>query len=145
MTKAIVLLLAILSPRPLLAQQASPGALPSAPGSAQDASGNYQVGGGVTAPTVIFAAEPEYSEAARKKKIKGNCMVGLVVDVTGHATQVHVVRSIAEGQAQNLQADARSLDEKALEAVRQYRFKAATLDGRPVPVTLTVAVNFQIF
>lgn len=38
-----------------------------------------------------------------------------------------------------------SLDPKAVEAVRQYRFEPGTFDGKPVPVELNVEVNFQIF
>jgi len=47
---------------------------------------------------------------------------------------VHVVRGVGMG-----------LDEKAVGAVRQYKFKPATKDGKPVKVELTVDVNFQIF
>ncbi len=140
-----LLLVSLLSLPAFGRQPGQSATLPSTPGPARDADGNYQVGGGVTAPRLIFAPEPEFSEAARKKKIRGNCIVGLVVYATGHVKQAHVVRSIAEDQSHDLQDTARSLDGKALEAVRQYRFEPVTLGRKPVPITMTIEVNFQIF
>jgi len=60
--------------------------------------------------------------------------VYLIVDEKGMPTHVRVVRGVGMG-----------LDEKAVEAVRQYRFKPGTKDGKPVPVDLYIDVNFQIF
>jgi len=60
--------------------------------------------------------------------------VYLVVDVNGNPTHVRIARPIGMG-----------LDEKALEAVRQYKFKPAMNNGKPVPVDLYIDVNFQIF
>ncbi|MDE1155721.1 MAG: energy transducer TonB [Acidobacteriaceae bacterium] len=61
-------------------------------------------------------------------------MVYLVVDEHGNPTHVRVVRDIGMG-----------LGQKAVEAVRQYKFKPALENGKPVPVEMTVEVNFQIF
>ncbi len=110
-----------------------------------DLAGRYHVGDGVSAPTVIFSAEPEFSEKARKAKLRGDCALSLTVDVDGFPKNVTVVRSIAEGQPEKRRLAAISLDEKAIEAVKQYRFKPAMLDGRPVPVEVQINVNFQIF
>lgn len=96
--------------------------------------GVYNVGGDVSAPQLIYQVEPEFSEEARKARFQGNVVVGLIVDASGHPTHVHVLRPVGLG-----------LDEKALAAVEQYRFKPATKGGRPVPVQLNVEVNFQIF
>ncbi len=96
--------------------------------------GLRRIGGGVSAPLVLFAPEPEFSEEARKAKAAGNVLVYLQVDAQGRPTHVHVLRGIGLG-----------LDEKAVEAVRQYKFKPALEDGRPVPVEMNVEVNFQIF
>ncbi len=103
------------------------------------ASGNMggglrRIGGGVSAPVVLFAPEPEFSEEARKAKAAGNVLVYLQVDAQGRPTHVHVLRGIGLG-----------LDEKAVEAVRQYKFRPALEDGKPVPVEMNVEVNFQIF
>lgn len=101
--------------------------------------GNYgggvkQIGGGVSGPVPIYTVEPEFSEEARKAKTAGNVLVSLVVDAKGLPQNVHVLRGVGMG-----------LDEKAIEAVKQYRFKPAMEAGKPVAVYLNVEVNFQIF
>jgi protein TonB len=105
------------------------------PGSGGNTGGGvYRIGGGVSAPVLIYQPEPEFSEEARKAKVAGDVIVAIVVDAHGRAQRVHVVRGIGMG-----------LDERAVEAVRQYRFKPAMKDGRPVDVEMNVDVNFQIF
>jgi protein TonB len=96
--------------------------------------GAYRVGGGVSAPIPISMPDPEFSEEARKAKVQGNVLVYLWVDQQGRPTHVRVIRGIGMG-----------LDEKAMEAVRQYKFKPAMKDGKPVTVEMNVEVNFQIF
>lgn len=91
------------------------------------------IGGGVTAPRVIHVAHPEFSEEAREDKFSGVVVVGLIVGTDGKPEQVRVLRGVGHG-----------LDEKALEAVRQYRFQPAMENGKPVPVRVNVQVNFQI-
>ena len=98
------------------------------------APGTERIGNGVSAPIVVSAPEPEFSKEARGKKISGNVMVHLVVDENGLPQNVTVVRGIGYG-----------LDEKAVEAVGQYRFKPAMKEGKPVKVEMNVAVNFQLF
>ena len=97
-------------------------------------SGLYHVGGGVSAPTVIYAPEAEFSDEARRAKHEGECVVSLIVDAQGNPQRVQVVRHLGMG-----------LDEKALEAVRQYKFKPAMLQGKPVPVEMDVVVDFRIY
>ena len=96
--------------------------------------GPKQIGGGVSAPILIYEVEPEFSEEARKAKVAGNVLVNLWVDEKGNPTHVHVIRGIGMG-----------LDEKALAAVKMYRFKPAMENGKPVMVEMNVAVTFQIF
>lgn len=101
--------------------------------------GNYggglrKIGGGVSMPVVIHSVEPEFSEEARKAKFQGEVTVELIVDVNGVPQNVRVVRGVGMG-----------LDERAVEAAKQYRFKPAMENGKPVPVALDIAVNFQIF
>jgi protein TonB len=83
---------------------------------------------------VLSAVDPEYSDEARRSKYTGIVVVALVVDPSGMPQRVHVVRHLGMG-----------LDEKAIEAVRQYRFKPAEYQGRPVPVEVNIEVNFQIY
>ncbi len=96
--------------------------------------GPYHVGGGVSAPQLVFAPDPEFSDEARRAKYQGVCVVSLIVDAQGNPQRVQVVRHLGMG-----------LDEKAVEAVRQYKFKPATLQGKPVPVEVNIEVNFRIY
>jgi protein TonB len=105
------------------------------PGSGGNIGGGvYQVGGSVRPPIVTYQVDPEFSEEARKAKFSGNVVVSLIVGADGKPRNVHVLRGVGMG-----------LDEKAVEAVQQYRFKPATQNGKPVSVYLNVEVNFQIF
>ena len=101
--------------------------------------GNYgggirKIGGGVSSPVVIYQVDPEFSEEARKAKFMGVVLVNLIVDSRGMPQNVHVLRGVGMG-----------LDGKAVDAVKQYRFKPAMEAGKPVPVELNVEVSFQIF
>jgi len=113
-----------------------------------DASGKYHVGDGVTAPKLIYSDEPQFSEKARKQKIAGSCVLSMAVGTDGKVSDVHVVTSIADSlnkPDKKDRAGALSLDEKAVEAVQQYRFEPAIFQGKPVPVDLKVGVSFQVF
>ncbi len=96
--------------------------------------GIYHVGGGVAAPQLIFAPDPEFSDEARRAKFQGVCVVSLVVDTHGNPQRVQVLRHLGMG-----------LDQKAVDAVKQYRFKPATLQGKPVPVEVNIEVTFRIY
>jgi protein TonB len=96
--------------------------------------GLRRIGGGVSAPEVLFQPEPEFSEEARKAKVAGNVLVYLIVDTNGNPKNVHVIRGIGMG-----------LDEKAMDAVRKYKFRPAMENGKAVPVEMQIEVNFQIF
>ena len=89
---------------------------------------------GQTPPAVLHSADPEYSDEARRAKIKGVVIVSLLVDADGLPTDIRVVRSLGHG-----------LDEKAIECVSKYRFRPAQKDGRPVPTRINIEVNFQLF
>ena len=104
------------------------------PGSGGNTGGGVMhIGGGVSRPVVLYQVEPEFSEEARKAKFSGNVEVYIWVDTDGRPSHIRVVRGVGMG-----------LDEKAVEAVRQYRFKPAMKDGKPVQVDLYIDVNFQI-
>jgi len=95
--------------------------------------GVYRVGGGVTAPTLLSKVEPEYSEEARKAKYQGTVTLYIQVDPTGKAINMRVLHSLGLG-----------LDEKAMEAVKKWRFKPGTKDGKPVTVEAQIEVNFRL-
>jgi protein TonB len=90
--------------------------------------------GGIRAPVLIHSVEPEFSEQARKSKFSGNVQVYLWVDELGNPSHIRVIRGVGMG-----------LDEKAVEAVRQYKFKPAMQNGKPVKVDMYIDVDFRIF
>jgi TonB family protein len=97
--------------------------------------GLYRVGGGVSAPVPLNNVEAEFSDEARRAKYQGVCLISLIVDAQGNPQNPRVIRALGMG-----------LDEKALEAVRKYKFKPAMKDGKtPVPVMITVEVNFRLY
>jgi protein TonB len=105
------------------------------PGSGGNTGGGpRRIGSGVSAPVLIFSVEPEFSEEARRAKAAGNVLVNLWVDEKGNPMHVHAIRGIGLG-----------LDEKAVAAVKLYKFKPAMENGKPVTVEMNVEVNFQIF
>lgn len=95
--------------------------------------GAFRIGGGVSAPTVIYQVEPEYSEEARKAKYAGKVMLAIVVDEEGLPRDIRVVRGVGLG-----------LDEKAIEAVSKWRFNPGMKEGKPVPVQATIEVTFRL-
>ncbi len=96
--------------------------------------GAYRVGGGVTAPRAIYSPDPEFSEEARKAKYQGTVVLWVVVGVNGRAGEIRVAQSLGMG-----------LDEKAIEAVKTWRFEPARMNGQPVPVQVQVQVNFRLY
>ncbi|MGB8014093.1 MAG: energy transducer TonB [Terriglobales bacterium] len=96
--------------------------------------GVFHVGGGVSAPKVIYQPDPEYSEEARKAKFQGTCVLWLVVGPDGKPRDIRVSRTLGLG-----------LDEKAMEAVKNWRFEPAYKDGKPVAVSINVEVSFRLY
>jgi protein TonB len=96
--------------------------------------GIFRVGGGVSAPRALFAPDPEYSEEARKAKYQGVVVLWLIVGPDGRPRDMKVARSLGMG-----------LDQKAIEAVRQWKFEPAMKDGKPVAVQINVEVNFRLY
>jgi len=96
--------------------------------------GAYRVGGGVSAPKALYAPDPEYSEEARKAKYQGTVVLWLVVDANGRPQQIRIQRALGMG-----------LDEKAIEAVKMWKFEPARKDGQPVPVMINVNVTFRLY
>ena len=96
--------------------------------------GVFRVGGGVSAPRAISTPDPEYSEEARKSKYQGVVVLWLIVDQNGKPRDIRVARSLGMG-----------LDQKAVEAVKNWKFEPAMKDGRPVAVQINVEVNFRLY
>jgi len=105
------------------------------PGEGMGAGGGvFRVGKGTSAPRPIYDPEPEFSEEARKAKYQGVCTLEVVVDATGRPTNIRVVGSLGMG-----------LDEKAIEAVKTWRFEPAMRDGHPVAVAVNLEVDFHLY
>ena len=108
--------------------------LGSGPGSGGGYGGGVMsVGGGVSAPMVIHSVEPEFTPEARAAGFQGSVQIELIVDSQGNPQNVHVIRHLGMG-----------LDQKAEQAVRQYRFKPAMYQGHPVAVQLIIDVAFHL-
>ena len=88
----------------------------------------------VVPPVPILTPAAQFTEEARERHIDGLVLVQVLISETGRMRKVRVVKSLGYG-----------LDEVAAKAVSQYVFKPATLDGIPVPVLMTVTVNFRLF
>jgi len=86
-----------------------------------------------TPPKVIHQAEPEYTQEALRAKLEGVVVVSALAGVDGILSEIRVVRGLDKG-----------LDEKAVECVRQWRFKPGTSHGEPVPAKVTIEVTFRL-
>jgi len=88
----------------------------------------------IKAPVPIISPEAVFSDAARKARYEGICVVSLIVDKYGMPQDIKVVKKLDYG-----------LDQKAMDAVMGYRFKPAMKDGEPVAVMIFVEVNFRLY
>ena len=93
----------------------------------------YRVGGDVKAPVVINRVEPVYPEEARKARIMGIVIVEAIIDQNGVVKDVEVLKPLPFG-----------LDQAAVDAVKQWTFKPATLNGQPVAVRFNLTINFRL-
>jgi TonB family protein len=90
--------------------------------------------GGVGYPSCLYCPEPQYSEDARKAKFQGIVVLQVIIQPDGHATNIQVVKGAGLG-----------LDEKAIEAVKMWRFKPAVgPNGTPVATITPIEVNFRL-
>ena len=95
--------------------------------------GVFRAGSGVTMPQVLLKVDPEYSEQARKAKYQGTVVLSLVVQSDGSVRDIKVVEPLGLG-----------LDEKAIEAVKQWRFRPGMKSGQPVNVAAIIEVTFRL-
>ncbi len=119
-------------PAPVAVPAASPApaATPVAPAAPAD---GYRIGGGVSAPVVIYKTEPVYPDGAREAKYQGEVWISTVIDENGNPTNFKVTQALGMG-----------LDEAAIEALHQWKFKPGMKDGKPVAVQATISVMFKL-
>ena len=95
--------------------------------------GPYQPGAGIDPPTLVREVRPTYTDAARRQAIEGDVVLEIVVRSDGSVGNVRVRSTLGGG-----------LEQKAIEAVRQWRFTPAKRKGVPVDVVVEVAVEFKL-
>lgn len=86
----------------------------------------------MTGLAVLHRVEPQYPDLARRARVQGAVVLLMTVDELGLPTQVQVV----EGPL--------VLQEVAMRAARQWRFEPARLEGRPVPASFRLTLNFSL-
>jgi TonB family protein len=90
---------------------------------------------GYSYPACLYCPQPQYSAAAVRAKIAGTLILSVVIGAGGTAQRISVQRALPCG-----------LDRQAIEAVKGWRFKAATdPDGKPAAVIQTIDVTFHLF
>ena len=94
----------------------------------------FRVGSGMTAPRVVYQPDPEYSEDAWKAKYQGVVILTGTVGPEGNFDNLCVEQPLGFG-----------LDEKAMAAVKAWKFEPATKDGQTVPVRISVEVTFRLY
>ncbi|MDQ3068197.1 MAG: energy transducer TonB [Acidobacteriota bacterium] len=106
-------------------------------GAAVQAQGQVYKGGdpGVTSPEVVRETKPRYTATAMRERISGSVQLQAVVDTRGTPTHVTVVTSLDTVYG---------LDTSAVDALKQWRFKPAMRDGKPVPYQVTVELTFTL-
>jgi protein TonB len=95
--------------------------------------GVMSVGGGVSAPEVIHSVDPQFTDEARRTNQQGTVAIQLIVDSQGNPQDARVVRHLGMG-----------LDQKAIDAVHQYKFRPAMYQGHPVAVQMVIEVEFRL-
>ena len=95
--------------------------------------GPYRPGSGITAPSILHEVKPDYTEEARRRSLSGDVVLEIVVRADGRVGAVRILQGLGSG-----------LDQRAVEAVRQWRFSPARRFGTPVDVLVEVAVEFRL-
>src|SRR5664279_5161280 len=108
-----------------------PGAGPGRDGGIASGQSGFQ--GSLTEPVLLWKAEPEYSEEARKAKLQGSVLMRVEIDTRGQVQNMVVAQGLGLG-----------LDERAMDAVRKWKFRAGMRNGRPVITSALIQVTFRL-
>jgi TonB family protein len=95
--------------------------------------GPYRPGSGISPPRLLREVKAEYTDEARRRGITGDVVLEIVVTRDGLVGDVKILQGLGLG-----------LDQRAIEAVRQWRFDPSRLRGAPVDVIVEVAVEFTL-
>jgi protein TonB len=91
-----------------------------------------RVSSGIKPPTRIKDVAPDYPDIARRARVQGVVILEAIIGVDGRVQQARVLRSVP------------LLDQAAINAVQSWEYTPTLLDGRPVPIIMTVTVNFRL-
>jgi periplasmic protein TonB len=98
--------------------------------------GAYQPGNGITTPVLLRQVEPKYTSDAMRSKVQGTVELQAIVLPDGHVGDVRVVKSLDRTTG---------LDDEAMKAARLWLFEPGkNRDGKPVPVVITIAMDFRL-
>jgi len=89
---------------------------------------------GVTVPSGVYMPTPDYTDPARIAKFQGSLIVLVTVSEEGRAEDLKVLQGLPFG-----------LNQHALNTVRTWKFRPATLDGKTVPVQVPIEVTFRLY
>jgi TonB family protein len=95
--------------------------------------GPYRPGSGITPPSLLREVKPDYTDEARRRGTEGDVVLEIVVRRDGSVGEITIVQGLGSG-----------LDQRAVSAVRQWRFSPARRHGTPVDVVVEVAVEFKL-
>lgn len=93
----------------------------------------YEVGGDVKPPRVLHRVMPEFTEKSREQHIEGSVVLVTVVTSKGEAHQIRVQKSLDK-----------DLDQKAIEALRQWQFQPGEKDNKPVATRVSIEIRFNV-
>jgi protein TonB len=111
----------------------APAPPPPPPPAPEPPAGPLRVGGDVKAPVVVSRVEPTYTDSARKARVTGTVVVEAIIDKNGNVDHVKVVKGLPAG-----------LGDQAEAAVRRWKFKPGTLNGRAVDTIFNLTVTFKL-
>jgi protein TonB len=87
---------------------------------------------GIQTPRKTIDVAPKYPSLARASHVEGIVILEVIIDEGGQVTSTRVLKSVA------------LLDQAAVDAVRQWKFVPARLNGEPIPIVMTVTVSFTL-
>lgn len=106
-------------------------AIPEAPPPPE--TGPIRITGDVKKPEPLYTPRPRYTEIARRSRIQGVVLLEAIIDTQGNVTDLRVLKGLSMG-----------LTEEAEAAVKKWKYRPATLNGKPVAVILTLSVTYEL-
>lgn len=95
--------------------------------------GDAHIVGTIVAPVLLTKTDPEYSDEARRAKLQGIVVLHIDVDAHGQPRNIKVVQGLGLG-----------LEQRAVDAVRQWKFRPGSIDGKPAVTSAVVQVTFRL-